>query len=299
MDQDLHRWLNHLRGERGCSEHTLRAYGANLKSLSDFLQKKDRSLRIATLMDLRAWLSMERLGGKDRRRKPLAPATMARKVAAIRSFYRWMLREKHIDTSPASRLQSPKVPKKTPRFLDVPEAALVVEKPSQHGWYFARNRALLELIYAAGLRVSEAVQLNIVDVDVRNRLVRVMGKGKKERIVPFGPPAAEALTAWLHMIHPEGALFLNRFGNRLSTRSAWKIVRDSGASNGITGLHPHALRHTCATHLLGAGADLRAIQEQLGHSSLSTTQRYTHVDAAHLMAVYRSAHPRANKQTDD
>ena len=263
MDQDLHSWLNHLRGERGCSEHTLRAYRANLKSLSDFLQKKDRSLRVATLLDLRAWLSSERLGEKHRRRKPLAPATMARKVAAIRSFYRWMLREKHIHTSPASRLQSPKVPKKTPRFLDVPEAAVVVEQPTQHGWYFARNRAMLELIYAAGLRVSEAMRLDIDDVDVRNRLVRVTGKGRKERIVPFGPPAANALTIWLRMIHSEGPLFLNRFGNRLSARSAWKIVRDSGVSNGITGLHPHALRHTCATHLLGSGADLRTIQEQL------------------------------------
>ena len=299
MDPDLQRWLTHLRGERGYSDHTLRAYKANLKSLSDFLQTKDRTLREATLMDLRCWLSTERLGGKYRRGQPLAPATMARKVAAIRSFFRWMLREKRISTSPASRLQSPKVPKKTPRFLDVPEAAVVVEQPTQEGWYFTRNRAMLELIYAAGLRVSEAMTLDVIDIDVRNRLVRVTGKGSKERIVPFGPPAADALSAWLNMIAAEGPLFLNRFGNRLSTRSAWKIVRDSGANNGITGLHPHALRHTCATHLLGAGADLRTIQEQLGHSSLSTTQRYTHVDAAHLMAVYRSAHPRAGKQSED
>ena len=299
MDQDLHSWLNHLRGERGCSTHTLRAYRSNLQSLSDFLQEKDRSLRIATLMDLRAWLSSERLGGKQKRRQPLAPATMARKVAAIRSFYRWMLREKRIHASPAGRLQSPKVPKKTPRFLDVPEAALVVEQPTQDGWFLTRNRAMLELIYASGLRVSEAVSLDVIDVDLRNRLVRVTGKGNKERIVPFGPPAAEAIKAWLKMINHDGPLFLNRYGKRLSTRSVWKIVRDAGASNGITGLHPHALRHTCATHLLGSGADLRTIQEQLGHSSLSTTQRYTHVDAAHLMAVYRSAHPRAGKQGDD
>ena len=299
MDQDLHSWLNHLQGERGYSAHTLRAYKANLKSLADFLHEKDRSLCDATLLDLRGWLSSERLGGKNRGRKPLAPATMARKIAAIRSFYRWMLREKRVSVNPAGRLQSPKVPKKTPRFLDVPEAALVVEQPTQNGWFLARNRAMLELIYAAGLRVAETMGLDVIDVDLRNRLVRVTGKGNKERIVPFGPPASEAIKTWLKMIPHDGPLFLNRYGRRLSPRSAWKIVRDAGASNGIAGLHPHALRHTCATHLLGSGADLRTIQEQLGHASLSTTQRYTHVDAAHLMAVYRSAHPRANKQGDD
>ena len=299
MDNDLHRWINHLRGERGCSPHTIRAYQTNLSSLSEFLTEKNSSLQSATLMMLRAWLSRERLGGSKRRKQPLAPATMARKVAAVRSFYRWMLREKRIDTSPASRLQSPKVPRKTPRFLDIPEAAMVVEQPMQTGWFLVRNRCMLELIYASGLRVSEAMGLDISDLDLRNRLVRVTGKGRKERIVPFGPPAAEAIDEWLNMIPPDGPLFLNRSGTRLSTRSAWKIVRDAGASNGITGLHPHALRHTCATHLLGSGADLRAIQEQLGHASLSTTQRYTHVDAAHLMAVYRSAHPRSGKQADD
>ena len=299
MDQDLQRWIKHLTGERGCSLHTIRAYKANLCSLADFLENKGQKLQTANLMDLRAWLSRERIGGKQGRKKPLAPATMSRKVAAIRSFYRWMLREERIKASPASRLQSPRVPKKTPRFLDIPEAALVVEQPTQKGWFHARNRAMLELIYASGLRVSEAMGLDVLDLDLRNRLVRVTGKGGKERIVPFGPPAADAMKAWLKLIPQDGAVFLNRHGKRLSTRSAWKIVRDAGASNGITGLHPHALRHTCATHLLGSGADLRTIQEQLGHASLSTTQRYTHVDAAHLMAVYRSAHPRAGKQADD
>ena len=299
MDQDLQRWLRHLQGERGCSPHTIRAYQTNLNSLAEFLEEKERQLQTASLMDLRAWLSRERIGGKRGRKKPLAPATMSRKVAAIRSFYRWMLREERIKASPASRLQSPRVPKKTPRFLDVPEAALVVEQPTQKGWFYTRNRAMLEIIYASGLRVSEAMGLDVLDLDLRNRLVRVTGKGGKERMVPFGPPAAEAIREWLKLIPQDGPVFLNRHGKRLSTRSAWKIVRDAWASNGITGLHPHALRHTCATHLLGSGADLRTIQEQLGHASLSTTQRYTHVDAAHLMAVYRSAHPRANKQADD
>lgn len=298
MDSHLHQWVDHLDAERGYSPHTLRAYRANLQSLSDYVESHGRTLQAASLTDLRGWLSRQRMGTRANS-KPLAPATMARKVAAVRSFYRWMIREKLLDASPAARLKSPKIPRKTPRFLDVPEAAAVVEQPHQQGWFLDRNRALLELMYGAGLRVSEAVSLDVVDLDLRNRLVRVMGKGQKERIVPFGPPAADALTHWLKQRTPTGPIFLNRYHKRLSARSAWRIVREAGAANGVTGLHPHALRHSCATHLLGSGADLRAIQEQLGHASLSTTQRYTHVDAAHLLKVYRAAHPRSGTDGSD
>ncbi len=298
MEAVLNKWISHLKGERNCSPHPLRAYTANLTSLSNFLEDRQKNLSTAGLLDLRSWLSKERIGPAGSK-KPKAPATMARKVAAIRSFYKWMLRENLIDISPASRLKSPKVPRKAPRFLDIPEAAAVVEQPHQEGWYLNRNRALLELIYGAGLRVSEAVSLNIEHLDLSNNLVRVMGKGQKERIVPFGPPAADALRLWIRQIPEDGPLFLNRYGKRLSSRSAWKITRDAGAANGIAGLHPHALRHSCATHLLGSGADLRAIQEQLGHASLSTTQQYTHVDAAHLLSVYRSAHPRSGSKRED
>lgn len=298
MEVVLSDWIDHLRGERGYSAHTVRAYTTTLSSLSAFLQARDQDLAQASLVDLRAWLSSERIGSRPRRR-PLAPATMARRVAAIRSFYRWMLREGHLIASPATRLRSPRVPAKVPRFLDIPEAALVVEQPSQKGWFLARNRALLELMYGAGLRVSEVVGLDVLSLDFTNNLVRVMGKGSKERIVPFGPPAAAALRAWMALIPSDGPVFLNRFGRRLSSRSAWGITREAGTVNGISGLHPHALRHSCATHLLGSGADLRAIQEQLGHASLSTTQQYTHVDAAHLLAVYRSAHPAAKSKTKD
>ena len=299
MNKDLQHWEDYLRAERGASPHTLRAYMRNLEGLSLFLERRNKTLRTSTLQDLRGWLSWARLGGDARKKNALSPATMARKIAAIRSFYKWTQREGMLDQNPAARLQRPRVPKKTPRFLDVSEASVVVEKPTQGGWFLDRNRALLELMYGSGIRVSEAVQLDVHNIDVSERLVRVMGKGKKERIVPFGPPAAEALNAWLRQIPAEGPLFLNRYSNRLSARSAWKIVRDAGATNGITGLHPHALRHSCATHLLGSGADLRAIQEQLGHASLSTTQRYTHVDAAHLLSVYRSAHPRSGPEEQD
>ena len=298
MDQHLRDWATYLRDERGYSPHTLRAYVANLSGLSNFLGDRNQTLQTATLTDLRAWLSATRTRGRPNGHS-LAASTMARNVAAIRSFYRWMIRQHHIESSPAARLKNPKIPQKTPRFLDVPEAAIVVENPHQSGWFHTRNCALLELIYGAGLRVSEAVALDIIDLDRNNRLVRVMGKGKKERVVPYGPPAAAALEQWLQARAPDGPLFLNRYRRRLSARSAWRVVRDAGMVNGVSGLHPHALRHSCATHLLGSGADLRTIQEQLGHASLSTTQRYTHVDAAHLLNVYRSAHPRAAKGDPD
>jgi integrase/recombinase XerC len=207
-----------------------------------------------------------------------------------------MVRTGQREDDPTTRLRSPKVPRKTPRFLDVDESAAVVENPTQSGWYHLRNRALLELLYGSGVRVSEAVSLDVPDIDLDERMVTVrQGKGRRDRVVPFGPPAAQALRTWIDTMGGEGALFRNKHGGRLSARSARQIVRDAGVNNGIASVHPHALRHSCATHLLGAGADLRAIQEQLGHASLSTTQRYTHVDAAHLIEVYRGAHPRARR----
>ncbi len=246
-------------------------------------------MRQASLNDLRRWLAE----GAERE---LASATTARRISHLRSFYRWLFEQGRVDPDPAARLQAPKVPRKSPRFLDVDEAAAVVEEPAQSGWFRLRNQALLELCYAAGLRVSELVGLDVSDLDLPGRLVRVRGKGGHDRIVPFGPPAAEALERWIAEMGGQGPLFRNNRGGRLSTRGAYQIVRDAGANNGVASLHPHALRHSCATHLLGAGADLRGIQEQLGHRSLSTTQRYTHVDAAHLLEVYRKAHPRARNE---
>ena len=171
----------------------------------------------------------------------------------------------------------------TKPVMTIPEAAKVVENPVQEGLFRQRNQAILEMIYGAGLRVSEAANLDVEHLDFSRCMVHVVeGKGKKDRIVPFGPPAAKAIQTMLSTpAHPNtGALFRNKFGNRLSTRSIWQICNESGKANGVYGLHPHAFRHTCATHLLDAGADLRSIQEQLGHSSLSTTQRYTQINTA-------------------
>lgn len=297
MDEDLRRWLEALTAERDASAHTLRAYEGDLTQLSAFLATRGRLLRTATLRDLRGWLAMS--SGPDG--KPWTASTLGRRVAATRTFYRWMVRQGLLEASPAERLASPKVPRHVPRFLEVDEAAVVVEEPTQEGNLLLRNQALLELMYGAGLRVGEAVALDVRDVDLSERLVRVLGKGNKQRVVPFGPPAADALAAWMSTLPGDGPLFRNRDGGRLSARSAWRITRDAGAANGLAGVHPHMLRHSCATHLLSGGADLRGIQEQLGHASLSTTQRYTHVDAAHLLSVYRAAHPRArgNGQDED
>ncbi|MEL6344504.1 MAG: tyrosine recombinase XerC [Myxococcota bacterium] len=298
MDAIIHQWLDTLRAQRGASPHTLRAYQGDLESLTNHLQRHERSLLDASLYDLRGWLASSGVKTRDGRPpRRLSPATMARRVATVRNFYRWLTRTGQRNDDPALRLKTPRVPRKAPRFLDVDEAAAVVENPRQTGWFHLRNRALLELLYGSGVRIGEAVALNVTDIDLDERMVAIkQGKGGKGRVVPFGPPAARALSEWIEAMGGEGALFRNKDNGRLSSRSARKIVKDAGLNNGVTRLHPHALRHTCATHLLGSGADLRSIQKQLGHASLATTQRYTHVDAAHLMRVYRDAHPRARRQ---
>ena len=290
-------WLNTIRAERGVSPHTLRAYASDLQTLQRYLDGQGKKIEEVSLYDLRAWLAAGSIPTRPNQPpRRLSPATISRRLAAVRNFYGWMVRTEQRDDDPTIRLRSPKVPRKTPRFLDVDESAAVVENPTQSGWYQLRNRALLELLYGSGVRVSEAVALDVTDIDLNERLVTVrQGKGRRDRVVPFGPPAARALLQWMEAMGEDGALFRNKHGGRLSARSARQIVRDAGVNNGIARVHPHALRHSCATHLLGAGADLRAIQEQLGHASLSTTQRYTHVDAAHLIEVYRGAHPRARR----
>lgn len=296
MHDALQRWLDSMRAERGASVHTIRAYSRELSALETQLAASATGLLDADIADLRRFLAPA--AGMARP----APATLARRIAALRSFYRWCVERGLLDVSPAARLRPPRVPRRAPRFLDVDEAAQVVEHPSQSGRLALRNRALLELLYGAGLRVAEAVALDETDLDLDRCLVRVRsGKGDRDRVVPFGPPCADAIERWLaERGRPEAgrAVFVNHRGGRLSVRSAWQIARDAGAMNGVPDVHPHALRHSCATHLLGAGADLRSIQEQLGHATLSTTQKYTHVDAAHLMRVYRSAHPRAARPGD-
>ncbi len=288
MQDLLDRFSHYLRAERGASVHTLRAYGLDLERLQEHLEERGLGLLDAQLRDLRRHLARLAVDAPS-------PSTTRRRQAAYRTFYRWCVRSGLVEDSPAERLSSPRANLPVPRFLDVPEAAELVEGPAQSGRLRLRNRAVLELLYGAGLRVSEVAGLDRRDLDLRERLVHVRhGKGRKERRVPFGPPAAEALSAWLEVAPPDvEALFTTVRHNRCTTRTLHRIVRDAGRANGRAGVHPHMLRHSLATHMLGSGADLRAIQEQLGHATLSTTQRYAHVSMEAMIEAYRRSHPRA------
>lgn len=284
-------FLAFLRAERAASPHTLRAYAREVEGLAASLAP--RPLASATIGDLRAHLA----------RGATAPASLQQRIGALRTFYRWMVRERRVEASPADRLSSPRVPRPLPRVLEVEEASRMVadprgDLPSEDDWRRARDQAVLEVAYGGGLRVSELAALDVADVSLDEALVRVRsGKGRKSRVVPIGPPAVAAVRAWLAEAgHRDGALFRNVRGGRLTTRSLYDIVRAAGTANGLSDVHPHALRHTFATHLLGAGADVRSIQEMLGHASLSTTQRYTQVELDQLRAAHRSAHPRARKR---
>ena len=322
-------FLVHLADERRASPNTVSAYGRDLEALLAFVDERSASspvrpvLRRARRSDqeasasldlyvLRAWLGQLA--------RTCKPSSVARKIASVRSFGRWMKRQGHARVNPAEQLASPKVRRELPTFLSADDAKSVVESPDldsvanrpatsnvarvRRAALVLRDRALLEVLYGGGVRVAEACGLDLDQLSHEERTVRVIGKGRKERIVPLGRKAFEALAAWLavrgalahlrtRFVDPR-AVFLSTRGRRLNTRAVQLLVRRYGlAGVGRADLHPHALRHTCATHLLDGGADLRAIQEMLGHSSLSTTQRYTHVSVAHLLKVYDAAHPLA------
>jgi integrase/recombinase XerC len=297
----IERFLEHLEHERGLSEHTLRAYRADLETflafLSAYLERPAGELEAGEvdLIALRAHLAALAARGLGKR-------TQGRSVAALRAFFRWASRVGEVAVDPAARLRTPKAPRTLPRHLRPGEIEDLIEAPSGDGFAARRDRAILELLYATGLRVSELVSLDWLDIDLGDRLLRVVGKGSKERQVPFGRQAERALRAWRQAIEPlqapdpldADAVFRNQRGGRLTDRSVRRVLdRAMAATASARGTHPHAVRHSFATHLLERGADLRAIQELLGHSSLSTTQRYTHVDVDRLLSVYRDAHPRA------
>ncbi|HTK91240.1 MAG TPA: tyrosine recombinase XerC [Verrucomicrobiae bacterium] len=282
-------FLEFLAAERGASAHTLRGYAGDLAELQAYL----RSVRVSGLAAadarvLRGYLAW--LHGRG-----LAKSSIARKVACARSCYRFLARRELVATNPARQLASPRLPRRLPSVLPKDESKELLDAPAEDTLAGRRDRALLELLYASGLRVAECCGLDLEDVDRRHGSVRVMGKGSKERVVPVGEIALEALEAYLDRRGGgHGPLFRNARGTRLSTRSVHSIVRRRARAAGLARrVTPHTFRHTFATHLLGEGADLRFIQELLGHSRLSTTQRYTHVSPEHLMKVYDAAHPRA------
>jgi len=308
-------FLQFLKFNRNASPHTVRAYDTDLTQFVEFLSARDRSKpsRVpVTALDadgVRGFLESLHSRGISR-------ASAARRLAALRTFSRYLVREGRLPDDPTQLVGAPRREQTLPQHLDLSQVDQVIGTPDVHQAPGRRDRAILELFYASGLRLSELVGLDIEDVNLSGRVVRVRGKGGKERLVPFNHSAAEALKAMLQDMRTvpptpaparrtaargaharlRHAVFLNQRGGRLTTRSVDRIVRQAARAAAVPGgLSPHALRHTFATHLLQAGADLRAIQELLGHARLSTTQRYTHLDIGRLMEVYRAAHPRARK----
>ena len=289
MDAAVGSFLEYLGVERGASPHTLRSYATDLTEFIGFLDaEKIEGLAAADTRAVRAFLA-------HLHQRRLSKATIARKLAAIRSCFRFLARRGALEVNPARQVRSPRLGRRLPSVLPKDEATQLLDAAPEPTAAGARDRALLELLYASGLRVAEGCGLDVDDLDEARRTVRVLGKGDKERVVPVGETALEALDAYLAMRgRQRGPLFVNARGGRLTPRSAHRIVkrmaRRAGISQRVT---PHTLRHSFATHMLGEGADLRLIQELLGHSRLSTTQRYTHVSPEHLMRVYDAAHPRA------
>ena len=291
--------------ERRFSPQTVRAYRTDLDRFADFWERefahegagKTPLSKLDTLA-VRSYLA-------SLHRAKLSNRSLARHLSTLRSFFRWACREGHLAKSPARGLPAPRVPKTLPRAMTLPDTERLLAAEEDDAVVPERERALFELLYATGLRVSEAAGLDLEDVDFSARLVRVTGKGSRERIVPFGEAAADALEAYLPSrkarrrdADDDGdagePLFVNARGGRLTSRSMARLLKRRLRAAGLPAeISPHALRHTFATHLLQAGADLRAIQELLGHASLSTTQKYTHLDAARLREVYRNAHPKA------
>jgi integrase/recombinase XerC len=307
MKEQLEAFLEQLSLNENASDHTVRAYESDLTQFLAFLasqlarRKHEVTPQYIDRAQVRAFLSDLHQRGNSR-------ASAARKLAAIRAFGRFLRREGVVNDDPAALVGTPKREQRLPAHLGEAEIAQLLEMPDTTQPLGRRDRAILEMFYASGLRLSELVGLDVADVNLSSRVVRVMGKGRKERIVPFNRSAEAALRAWLKdwetlgvsaALAPRGRegghpLFLNYQGRRLSTRSVDRLVRKYVAACSTRfGISPHALRHSFATHLLQRGADLRAIQELLGHARLSTTQRYTHLNAAQLMDVYRKAHPKA------
>ena len=287
----------HLTAERDLAALTVRNYKTDLSPLYEYMQlRKIASLKSMDRYDLRSYLAwLVELG--------YARSSVVRKLSALRSFLRWLLREKLVDADPLPRRGVMKRESRLPRFLSQEEAARLVSAPDSSTGLGIRDRALLELVYAGGLRVSEAHDLDVGDVNAETMELRVRGKGSKQRVVLMGVAARDALSLYLGQERPKiadrdsrSALFLNRYGRRLSRRSIQEMVRRYAVKVGLrSDVHTHTLRHSFATHLLEGGADLRVVQELLGHASPATTQIYTHVTQAKAREVYLDAHPRAKR----
>lgn len=299
MNDEIGTFLNYLTYERNVSVNTVIAYRDDLESFTSFLSNdyftmaRDQiELKRVDHLTVRSYLAFLA-------RRKLARSSIARHLSALRSFFKYLMREGLVEMNPARSVATPKREKHLPSVMQPADVALLLEQPDTSTSLGVRDRAYLELLYASGLRISELTGIDLDDIELRSRLVKVRGKGSKERIVPFGSKAEAAIRAWLEVRQANDdvhALFVNYRGERITTRSVRRLfdgyVRTAALRAGIS---PHTMRHSFATHLLNAGADLRGIQELLGHASLSTTQKYTHLNDWQLIEVYRKAHPRSGK----
>ncbi len=294
MNKLIVRFLKYLEIEKDASENTLRAYRKDLAIFSGHVKERPEEIE---LNDIREFIAQQIKSG-------LSKTTVSRRLATVRSFITFLYREGAITKNPARIVSSPKKTEQLPNFLPIDDMISLIEKPEGIGIIPVRDKAILELLYSSGLRVSEIAGLNVDDVDMKEGLVKVRGKGKKERLLPVGSKALDALKSYMiekMLFRKIGrALFLNRRDQRLSPRGIRRIVVKYARMIGIDGpIGPHTVRHTFASHLLQGGADLRVIQELLGHASLSTTQKYTHIDIGHLIDVYDRAHPLSKDARDD
>jgi integrase/recombinase XerC len=290
MDQYINQFLKFLEVEKNASPHTTKNYGSDLKEFFVFI--KNTPVREIDYLTIRSFLA-------HLKEKEALKSTISRKLACLKSFFKYLTRENIIAMSPANDIATPKRDRHLPEFLEEREIENLIETTKGDSWEIKRDRAILETLYGAGIRSSELVGLNVQDMDLLSGVVKVRGKGKKERMVPLGSCAIQATKAYLEgspMGGHEGAmpLFINRQKTRLTDRSVRRIILRCGRRAALKKeISPHTLRHTFATHLLDRGADLRSVQELLGHSNLSTTQIYTHVTAKRLREAYDEAHPRA------
>lgn len=295
MESLIQEFIDYLGHEKGLATNTLESYGRDLKQYYGFLSGDSAaSLANASQSTIVAYLMYLRKQGK-------ATATIARRLAALKAFYQFLVKENYVAKNPTDELSSPKLERKLPKVLTVEEVERLLSQPEVTSPVGKRDKAMLELLYATGIRVSELVNLNVGDIDLREGFVRCMGKGSKERVVPMGEIAIAALKAYLDNARlkiiadpKEKSVFVNHHGKRLTRQGFWKIVKKYAAQAQIRKeITPHTLRHSFATHLLENGADIRAVQEMLGHADISTTQIYTHVTKDRLKDVYAKSHPRA------
>ena len=290
MQRYIEKFINFLKVEKNSPPHTIINYSADLRSFSLFLQDKDP--KDVDHLTLRRFLAEMRAKGYSKR-------TIARKLASLRTFFKFLFREGLIKANPVSAIITPKLDKRLPVVLDEEKVARLIQSPDQSSLAGLRDRAIMESLYSAGIRVSELIGLDIDDIDFISGVLKVLGKGSKERIVPVGEPALIALRKYIRAkerpsAKDRNAVFLNKSGSRLTDRSVRRIIdKYIKSCSMIEKISPHSFRHSFATHLLNRGADLRSVQELLGHMNLSTTQIYTHVTTERLRAVYDKAHPRA------